>query len=195
MRTKRHSFRDGEVLFLAGEPSAGLWIIEAGRIKVFKLTSEGQEHVLHLLGPGDSFNDIPALDGGPNAASAMAITDGHAWVLTAAVLQTTLEENHPFALGVVAGLTQRIRQLAGQIEDLALRSVTARLARFLLEQKRNPSLAGPAVTRVLIATHLGTTPETVSRALRTLEETGAIEFDRHRIIIRNATLLREVAML
>lgn len=194
-QAKRHSFVTGEVLFLTGEPSAGLWIIEEGRVKVYQTTLEGREHLLHLLGPGDTFNDIPALDGAPNAASAMAITDGIAWVLAAAALESALEEDHALALGIIGGLTQRIRQLVGQIEDLALRSVTARLARFLLEQRQNPSLSGPAVTRALIATHLGTTPETVSRALHTLEETGAIEFDRHRIIIRNGSLLRDIAML
>lgn len=191
----RRTFSAGETLFLAGEPSAGLWLIERGRVKAYKTTTEGREHVLHLLGPGDSFNDAPALDGGVNAASTTALTDGVAWVLSAATLQAALAQNHELALGVIRGLNQRIRQLALQIEDLALRSVTARLARFLLQQKENPSLSGPAVTRALIATHLGTTPETVSRALRTLEETGAIAFDRHRIVIRDPNLLRNIALL
>jgi CRP/FNR family transcriptional regulator len=110
-------------------------------------------------------------------------------VLAATTLQKVLETDHALALGVIHGLNRRIRQLVLQIEDLALRSVTARLARFLLEQRDNPSLGA------LIATHLGTTPETVSRALRTLEETGALAFDRHRIVIQNAALLREIALL
>ncbi|MFW6183211.1 MAG: Crp/Fnr family transcriptional regulator, partial [Chloroflexota bacterium] len=76
-----------EVLFLEGEPSAGLWLIEQGRVKVYKITAEGREHVLHLLGPGDTFNDIPALDGSPNVASAMTLTDALLWVVPTAVLQ------------------------------------------------------------------------------------------------------------
>jgi CRP/FNR family transcriptional regulator len=184
-----------EIIFLEGESSAGLWLIEKGQIKVYKMTAEGREHVLHLLGPGDTFNDIPALDGAPNAASAMAVTDLLAWVIPTTVLQAALEEDHELALAVLRGLTRRIRHLVVQIEDLALRSVTARLARFLLEQTENPSLSGPAITRALIATHLATSPETVSRALRTLEETGALSFDRHRIVIRKPDLLKEIAML
>lgn len=194
-KSVRRAFAAGELLFLTGEASAGLWMIERGRVKAFTTTAEGREHVLHLLGPGDTFNDVPAFDGGPNVASAMAITAGTAWVLRAAVLEAALAESHELALGVIHGLNLRVRQLVVQIEDLALRSVTARLARFLLEQRENPSLAGPAVTRALIATHLGTTPETVSRALRTLEEAGAIAFDRHRILIRQPALLREIALL
>jgi CRP/FNR family transcriptional regulator, dissimilatory nitrate respiration regulator len=194
-QAQRRTFVAGQLLFLAGEPSAGLWLIERGRVKAYKSTAEGREHVLHLLGPGDTFNDVPAFDGGPNVASAMAITNGAAWLLSSAVLADALASNHQLALGAIRVLNQRIRQLVVQIEDLALRSVTARLARFLLEQRENPSLAGPAVTRALMATHLGTTPETVSRALRTLEETGAIAFDRHRILIRQPGLLREIALL
>lgn len=191
----RRTFTSDRLLFLAGEPSAGLWLVERGRVKVYQTTPEGREHILHLLGPGDSFNDIPALDGRPNAASAMTISDASIWVIPTAVLRHTLEADHELALGVVDALTTRVRHLVVQIEDLALRSVTARLARFLLEQAETPALRHPAVTRALMATHLATTPETVSRALRTLEETGAIAFDRHRIVIRRAGLLREIAML
>lgn len=184
-----------EIIFLEGEASAGLWLIERGRVKAYKMTAEGREHVLHLLGPGDTFNDIPALDGAPNAASTMALTDVLAWVIPTKVLQAALQQDHELALAVLRGLTKRIRNLVVQLEDLALRSVTARLARFLLEQAENPSLSGPAITRALIATHLATSPETVSRALHTLEETGALSFDRHRIVIHKPELLKEIAML
>lgn len=192
---RRRTFESQHLLFLAGEPSAGLWIIESGRVKVYKMTPEGREHVLHLLGPGDSFNDIPALDDSPNAASAMTISDATIWCLPTSALRKALETDHDLALGVIDALTTRIRRLVVQIEDLALRSVTARLARFLLEQAETPNLRHPAVTRAIIATHLATTPETVSRALGTLEEMGAIAFDRHRITIRRPDLLREIAML
>ena len=194
-QTTRRTFSETQMLFLEAEPSAGLWIIEAGRIKVFKTTAEGREHVLHLLGPDDTFNDIPALDGRPNAASAMTISEATIWVLPSVTIRRALESDHELALGVIDTLTRRVRDLVVQIEDLALRSVTARLARFLVEQAETPALRHPAVTRALIATHLATTPETVSRALRTLEETGAIAFDRHRIAIRRPDLLREIAML
>lgn len=192
---RRRPFEAGQLLFLTGEPAAGLWIIEEGHVKIVKSLTDGREHILHLLGPGNTFNDVPAFDGGPNVASAIAVTAGAAWILPAETLRDALARHHDLALGVIKGLNSRIRQLVLQIEDLALRSVAARLARFLLEQRENPTLAGPAITRALIATHLGTTPETVSRVLRTLEESGALAFDRHRIIIRNTALLREIAML
>jgi CRP/FNR family transcriptional regulator len=96
---------------------------------------------------------------------------------------------------VLQGLVERVRQLVGRVEDLALRPVTARLAHFLLQQVENPTLDHPAITRALIAQHLATTPESISRSLRVLEEAGAIRFDRHHIIITAVDSLRHQAQL
>ncbi len=189
------SFETGAIIFGAGEHSAGLWLIEAGGVKIFKLNLEGREHVLHLLGPGDTFNDIAALDGGSNPAHAAATSAVQAWLIPTAAIQMTLRTHPALAVAVVQSLAQRVRQLVLQIEDLALRSVTARLARYILEQAENPTPSAPGVTRALIATHLATTPETVSRSLRALEQAGAIRFDRHRIVVEKAELLRDLAMI
>lgn len=190
-------FEPGALIFSEAEASAGLWLIESGHVKIFQLTPDGREHVLHLLGPGETFNDVAALDGGPNPVNAAATGSAsvHAWVIPAAALRASLAADHALALAIIASLAQRVRHLVIQIEDLALRSVTARLARFILEQAENPALAAPAVTRALIAAHLATTPESVSRALRVLEQAGALRFDRHRIIVEKADLLRDLALI
>lgn len=187
-------FAPGEMLLVQDAPSAGLWIVEEGRVKISRINPEGREHILRFIGPGESFNDIPALDGGPNPATATALSPVSAWVLPPGVLAGELRADPDLALSVIEILSERMRMLVQQIEDLALCSVTARLARFLLKQMADASLSGPGVTRATIAAHLATTPETVSRALRTLEEIGAIRFDRQTILIVREDLLRSVAM-
>lgn len=189
----RH-FTAQEMILIQGEPTSGLWVVEEGRVKVFRLSPDGREHILLLIGPGESFNDIPALDGGPNPANAVALSEVTAWTLPSEALLAELRADPDLALAVIGILSQRMRGLVQQIEDLALCSVTARLARFLLKQMTDASLSGPGVTRATIAAHLATTPETVSRALRTLEKIGALRFDRQRIIIVREDLLRSVAM-
>lgn len=188
-------FVPGETIFVEGEPSAGLWIVQSGRVKAFKMSAAGVEYVLRIFGPGDTFNDLAALDGAPNAAGAAAITAVSAWVIPAQDFTAVLAADHTLALAVIRGLVGRQRRLIAQVEDLALRPVTARLARFLLTQVSDPALAHPAVTRTLIATHLATTSESISRSLRALESAGAIRFDRHRIIIIEPDVLREMAQL
>lgn len=189
------TFSAHEMIFAEGQPSAGLWIIEHGRVKAYKLSPDGQEFIMRFFGPGDTFNDLAALDGAPNPTNTSAMTVVSAWVIPTAVFSAALAVDPDLARGVLQGLTGRVRHLVGQLEDLALRPATARLARFLLEQVQDPTLAHPAVTRALIANHLATTPETVSRSLRILEAEGAIRFDRHRILILAPDKLRELALL
>ncbi len=186
-------FAPNEMIFLEGEPTAGLWIIEEGQVKAFKLSPDGQEYILKFFGPGEIFNKLAALDSGPNATSATAMTEVTAWMISTEVFSEALQKDHELALAVLQGLVERVRDLVDKVEDLALRPVTARLARFLLEQVEDPVLAHPAVTRALIANHLATTPESISRSLRTLEEAGTIRFDRHRIIVIQPELLRKMA--
>src|ERR1035437_429507 len=67
----------GDLLFLEGDPCAGLHIVVSARVRIFKTSSEGKEQVLTHIGPGDSFNEVSLLDGGPNPASAEAAEPSH----------------------------------------------------------------------------------------------------------------------
>lgn len=195
-RTVLRSFSVGEMIFLEGEQAEGLWVVKEGSVKVFKLNPDGREHILHLRGPGKTFNDISALDGGTNPASAATLSsEAFVWLVPSEVIQHVITRNPQIALNVIKHLAGRVRSLVGQIEDLALYSVIVRLVRFLLKQAEDPSLTGPGVTRTAIAAHLATTPQTISNALRELEQAGAIEFDRHRIRIIDEGKLRSIAML
>ena len=190
-----HLFTPEQVIFLEGEESSGLLILEEGRVKAFKLSPDGQEYILRFFGPGDSINILAALDNLPNVANTMAVTQVEAWMIPADVFSFVLLADHELSLAILGGLVGNMRELVGRLDDLALRPITARLARFLLEQIKDPSLSHPAVTRVLIANYLATTPESISRSLRNLETAGAIQFDRHRIIIVSLEILRQKAQL
>lgn len=186
----------GEILFIEGDDSVGLWIVAEGHVKIYKLNPDGAEHILHILGPGATFNDIAAMDGGPNPANAAALTaDGMVWLLPKEALSDLVMGNPRIAMNIIRLMAKRVRTLVGQIEDLALYSVVVRLARFLLKQAEDPSLIGPGVTRTAIAAHINTTPQTLSVALRELEQSGAIRYDRQRVRIIRQDTLRSIAML
>lgn len=188
-------FQAEETILQEGGEAQFLWWIESGSVKIFKLSAEGNEKILHLAGAGESFNDIAVFDGGPNPANVAALTTTQIWALPAPLLRSFMLENPRFSQAIIHSLAQRVRYFATQIENLTLYGVTARLARFLLEQAEGNSILEAGVTRKAIAAYLATTPESVSRTLRTLQETGAIQFDRHRIVIVNADLLRSIAMI
>lgn len=191
---KRH-FQAGEAIFHEGDPALGLWLIERGSVKIFKVNLDGVEHILHLLGEGSTFNDIAAFDGGANPANAAALSETHVWLISLASLDMALAADPLLARRVIRLLALRVRGLVHRFEDLTLYGVVVRLARFLLQQADDPSLSAPGITRATIAAYLATTPETISRALRALEDNGAIRFDRHRILIVREDLLRDLAAI
>lgn len=194
-KCQRFSYAVDETIFLENDSSRGMWMIEQGRIKIYKVNPDGEEHIMHLLGPGNTFNEVATFGGGGNPANAGTLTGAAVWLLPTEALNHLLTTDSAFALKIVKLLANRVRSLVGQLEDLALYSVTIRLARFLLKQLEDPALSGPGVTRANIAAHLATQPETISRALRSLEDAQAIRFDRHRILITDENLLRTLAVL
>ncbi len=191
-----HTYEMGDILFWEGDGAQGLWLVEQGSIKIYKLSMDGREHILHLCGPGKTFNDIAAFDDGVNPANASVLSaTAQVWLVPVSAIQHLMKKNPQVSLNVIKALSSRVRSLVGEIENLALYSVTVRLARFLLNQASDPSLNEPGITRTAIAAHINTTPQTVSVALRDLETAGAIHFNRHQLEIVNEGILRSIAML
>lgn len=181
-------FDRGQVIFLEGEPCAGLYIVAAGEVKIFKVSPQGREQVLHQIGPGGTFNEVAVLDGGPNPASVAALTPVSVWVITRDGMQRLVETYPPLAWALIESLANRARHLVGMVEDLSLRSVKSRLARLLLSEADRAAKAGELdrsrmVTQAEMAARLGTVREMIGRALRELADDGLIDFDRHRIVI------------
>ncbi len=190
-----HHYQAGEAILIEGEASQGLWLVGQGHVKIYKLSPDGAEHILQFVGAGQTFNDIAAFDGGPHHANAAALTRVTAWLLPQADLHQVWQSYPELTQAIVPALAAQVRALTKQIEDLALCSVRERLARFLMKQAENPALTGPGITRTAIAAHLNTTPQTISVVLRELEAEGAIQFDRHRILIVREDILRVIARL
>lgn len=179
----RH-YQAGQIIFWEGEPDAGLHLVVEGLCKVYRLSEGGREHVLASLRPGDSCNEVPVIDGGPNPANFAALENSTVWIISAESL-TRLRQQHP-ALGemIIKNLAMRCRQLVQRVYNLSFLSVTGRLADFLLLQSEEGSeLNRQTWTQDEIAAHLGTVREMVARAFKELQETGLITIDRHRIEI------------
>lgn len=183
-------FDRGQVIFLEGDACAGLHIIGSGEVKIFKVSPQGREQILHRMGPGDTFNDVAVLDGGPNPASAGAVTDATLWVITRGEMQRLAQTYPALAWALIESIARRARHLVAMVEDLSLRSVKSRLARLLLSEAARAATQGELdrsqmVTQAEMAARLGTVREMIGRALRELSEDGLIEFDRHRIVIKD----------
>jgi CRP/FNR family transcriptional regulator len=135
-------FDRGQVIFLEGEPCAGLFLVAEGEVKIFKLSPQGREHILHTLGPGGTFNDVAALDGGPNPASAAATASAVLWVIPRQDIRRLATAYPALAWALVESIARRTRHLVQMVEDLSLRSVRARLAKLLLAEAEHTQGAG-----------------------------------------------------
>ncbi len=183
----------GEIIFLEDEPDAGLHLVVEGLCKVYRLSEGGREHVLATLGPGDSCNEVPVVDGGPNPANFAAIEDSTVWVISEEAL-TRLRRQYPdLNEMIIKNLAMRCRQLVQRVYNLSFLSVTGRLAAFLLQQSDDQSeLSRRQWTQDEIAAHLGTVREMVGRAFRELQQAELIAIDRHRIEILDREGLEEL---
>jgi CRP/FNR family transcriptional regulator len=140
----------------------GLFAVHSGHVKIYKMSPEGREQILTIIGPRDSFNDVAVFDGGPNPANAQAMDATEACVIERPTLVSLFDHYPKLAQAVVAVLAARCRMLVGMVEDLSLRSVTGRLAKLLLDQLRK--VKTPFPTRQQMAARLGTIREMVSCA-------------------------------
>src|SRR5215469_1372265 len=94
---ERHIHR-GELLLLEGEPGEWLYYLQSGRVKVFNTSADGKVQVLRIFQAGETFNEVPIFDGGPNPASALVLEAGTAYVLHRDDIQRLLSEHPPIAL-------------------------------------------------------------------------------------------------
>lgn len=187
------SFAKGKVLFLEGGPCQGLYLVKSGRIRVFKSSPEGREQVLLIAGAGDSFNDVPVFDGGPNPASASALEPSTVYLIPKETLLSLIADR-PAALAIINLLAARLRHLTLVVEDLSFRSVLSRLAKTLLDLavvERGPSPI-PRLTQDEMAARVGSVRDVIGRALKALEKTGAIKINGQRILVTDSEKLREM---
>ncbi|RMF46771.1 MAG: Crp/Fnr family transcriptional regulator [Deltaproteobacteria bacterium] len=183
---RRRTARKGEVLFADGDPAEGFFIVGSGKVKIYKLSPEGKERILHIIHPGWSFAEAAIFGDGHYPAYAEPLETSDLIFLPKDEFLALLESRNRLALNMIGGLSRFLRQFASQIEELTFKDVPARLARYLID------LAGPArrvelpVSKSQLASNLGTVSETLSRTFRRLQDEGLIRVEGKLISILNA---------
>src|SRR5579875_1374729 len=120
MAIVRH-YERGDIILLEGDKGGALCYVHQGLVKVFKTSPEGREQVLRLIAAGHTFNDVPALDGGPNPASAAAMEPSTIYATGGAELRRMIAERPAVAQATVRALAMALRHLVSLVEDLSFR--------------------------------------------------------------------------
>jgi CRP/FNR family transcriptional regulator len=180
----RH-YKAKEMIFSEGEECAGLHLLVEGSGKLCRFSEMGQEHVLSLLQSGDSCNEVPAVDQGPNPVHFIALEATTVWVISGEAL-TRLRQHVPQLNDlIIKALANRCRQMVQRVYQISFLSVTSRLAAFILHQSAGQKVINRSWTLDEVAITLGTVRETVSRSLRELQMGGYILTSRHQIEIKD----------
>jgi CRP/FNR family transcriptional regulator len=189
-------FKKGQNIFSEGDEGTGFYVVITGRVKIFKLSSEGREQILHIFGPNEVFGEVPVFAGRQFPANAEAMEKSRIFYFPRVPLISLIEKNPFIALNMLAVLSMRLRRFTSLIDDLSLKEVPGRLAAhllFLCEQREGSVDLELSITKGQLASLLGTIPETLSRILTKMAGQGLIESDGPKIKILDREGLEDLA--
>jgi CRP/FNR family transcriptional regulator, dissimilatory nitrate respiration regulator len=189
-----------QMIFSEGSEGNGFYVLISGRVKIFKLSPEGKEQILHILGPGETFGEVPVFAGEHFPANAEALEESRVFFFPRPAFIDLIRRNPFLALNMLAVLSRRLRKFAALIEDLSLKEVPGRLAAYFLflgERKKGGKKVDELeldISKNQLAGLLGTIPETLSRILARMSRDGFIQTSgQRRISIVDRPGLEELA--
>jgi CRP-like cAMP-binding protein len=174
----------GQVLFRRGTPSTGFYMLREGRMQLSVSNSEGVVKVLEIISPGGAFGHAVMFLREPYPVDATALVDTHLVFVPVAAVDRVLDGDPAMARLMLASMAKRLQAKVQDIAMLSLQSATQRIIAYVLGAMRDDAAQdGPSTTvelpalKQVLASRLGMTPETFSRAVRTLSAEGLLTMD------------------
>jgi CRP-like cAMP-binding protein len=192
---RQREYPKNSVILFEDDPGDALYIVSSGQVKVVLIGEDGREVILSVLGDGDFFGEMSLIDDEPRSAHVIAMKDSSLLVLRRDDFQQQIQQLPSIALKVLKVLVGRLRRADAKIGGLVLLDVNGRVAKLLLDLADESG--GPRITRKLthhtIAQMIGSSRETVSRAMRELTDRGLLDVSRREITIKNRDGLATLA--
>ncbi|MEN6616572.1 MAG: Crp/Fnr family transcriptional regulator [Syntrophorhabdus sp.] len=187
----RRSYNPSEIIFSEGEKAEGFYILLSGRLKIYKLSLEGKEQILHIIEPGEPFAEVALFSETKFPAYAEAILKSEIMFLSRHAFRQLIGDDPSIAMNMLAILSQRLKYFTRLVEDLSLKEVPQRLAAYLifLEQKEKSPAVSLGISKGQLASLLGTIPETLSRIMSRMTSRGLIEMQGRKITILDPATL------
>lgn len=172
------SFKKGESIFFEGDDGSGFYLVISGKVKIFKLSMDGKEKILHILTSGEPFGETAVFSGKRFPANAVSLTETDLLFFPRDSFVKLISGNPALSLNMLSVLSKRLKQFAAQIEGLTLKDVPGRLAGYLLNLSKLQEDSGEvtlSITKGQLASILGTIPETLSRIMAKMNHLNLIE--------------------
>lgn len=187
-------------LFGEGDRADGFYLILTGSVKVFKISPDGKEHILHIFGPGEPVGEVPVFSGKEFPAFAETLKKSDFLYFPRSRFLDLASRHPQILLNMLATLSMRLRKFTQKIEQLSLKEVASRLSEALLEMAGESSGEGEEqvarlrVTKAQLASQLGTTPETLSRTFQKMTRLGLIRVESRRVELLDRRGLQGLAL-
>ena len=189
-----------EILFSDGEEARGFYVILSGKIKLYKVSVEGKEQILHIVSAPDAFAEAALFLEGSYPAFAEALTDCQLLFFPKRDFIQLIEKNPQLSINMIVTLSHYLKRFASLIEELSLKEVSSRVAKYLMDLSLKLSKEGKSpkeveldLSKTQLALKLGTISETLSRTLAKMKAKGIIDVKRSKILILNREALEELA--
>lgn len=190
-------FARGESIFIEGDRGNGFYIVATGKVKVFKVSAEGKEQILHIYGPGQPFGEVPVFAGRNFPANAQAVEKSDLIFFPRQSFIDLITDHPSLAMNMLAMLSMRLRQFTVQVENLSLKEVPGRLAAYLIylgEEQEHPGILQLPLSKGQLASLLGTIPETLSRIFNKMSTQGYIDVNGAQIVVKDRRALEALAL-
>jgi len=189
------TFDRGQTVLSEGEAAEGFFVLVQGKVKIFKLSTEGKEQILHFVGQGESFGEVPMFSGGRFPASAETTEKSRIFFFPRAAFLNLIGTDPTLAMNMLADLSKRLRQMTRLVEELSLKEVPSRLAAYILylSSENESDDVGLDITKGQLASLLGTIPETLSRILGKMSAQKVISVQGRKLKILDRTILEDLA--
>ena len=182
-------FPKDAIVFEEGSSGDYMYLIREGQVKVTKMSEDGREKILEMLGAGDFVGEMALLDREPRSASVKTTLPCVLLALSRQDFLALLRENPDISMGIITELSRRIRETDEQVRGLLFERVEQRTRRILQRMARDPvegdpeHLATPTVTHQQLADLVGTSRETVTRVIKELKDSGWLAQEGKRYLV------------
>lgn len=185
----------GEVVFLEGDESLGLYLVDSGWLKGSKLAASGREQVLRYFGAGETVNEASLFVDSANPATLTALEPSGAWLIPRRSVLQIVDEQPRLLWPMTQYLALRLLDVVSLVEDLSLLPLEARIARFVLAHAEEGVVQRKQwETQAELAARLGSVPDVLHRVLRALSEAGLVKVTRQHILILDREGLERAAL-
>ncbi|MBF0225986.1 MAG: Crp/Fnr family transcriptional regulator [Desulfobacterales bacterium] len=189
-------FNKNEIIFSEGDKGNGFFVIINGIVKIFKLSPDGKEQILHIFSDGELFGEVPVFSGENFPANAQTISKASLLFLPKDAFIKLISKNPSITINMLSVLCRRLREFAAKIESLSLKDVPSRLSSYILalcDEQSNENIVKLKVSKAQIASIIGTIPETLSRVFAKMASLEIINVDGKKVNILNKKSLKDIA--